>query len=408
MEVICGRIYRNGLTKACIGIEDGRIVKIKKNIDGKKKDYGDAIIFPAGIDVHVHFREPGYEYKEDFFTGSRASAMAGVTCILDMPNNKPAILKKRDFEEKIRRVKNKACIDYGMYAGIVGKEFDDMECIAYKIFLSRDNEIFCKIEKIKEILEKVKEKNKAIAIHAEVEACIKRGGARNLREHERNREINCEIEAVKKIIKANEKIKARVHICHITSSKSVDLIKDKINFGVTLHHILFSYESKFKYSAMGKVNPPLRSEEERRRLFEKLIKGEVPIMESDHAPHLLEEKEDFAVSPSGMPGVDALLPIMLYRAKKGEIDINLLQRMVCSNPAEFFRINKGRIEIGKDADFIVVDFRKENKIKAFSKCGWTAYEGMKCIYPEYVYLRGEKIVENGEFIGERGMGRMIK
>lgn len=406
MEVICGRIYRNGLTEACIGIEDGRIVQIKKIIEGRKKDYGDAIILPGGIDVHVHFREPGFEYKEDFFTGSRASAMAGVTCVFDMPNNNPAILNKKNFEEKVRRIKGKACVDYGLYAGI-GKEFEEIECIAYKIFLSRDNEIFCSIDELEKTLKEVKKTGKAIAIHAELEDCIRRGETRNLEEHDRSRNVVCEIEAVKKIIELNEKINAKIHMCHITSPKSVDLIKGKINFGVTLHHILFSYNSKFKLDAMGKVNPPLRSEEERKGLFGKVIKGEVPIMESDHAPHLIKEKEDFALSPSGMPGVDTLFPVMLYMAKREKINIDLIQKMICSTPAEFFGLNKGRIEVGRDADFIVVDFRKESRVKAFSKCGWSAYEGMKCIYPQHVYLRGEKIVEDGEFIGEKGMGKMI-
>lgn len=407
MEIICGRIYRNGLTKACIGIEDGKIVQIKKNIGGRKKDYGDSVILPAGIDVHVHFREPGFEYKEDFFTGSRASAMAGVTCVLDMPNNSPATLTKKDFNAKIKKIKDKACIDYGLYAGI-REEVKKMDCIAYKIFLSRDNEIFCSIDKLEKILKEVKKTGKTIAIHAEIEDCIERKKARNLVEHERNRNVICEIEAVKKVISANEKIGAKIHLCHITSSKSVDLIKDKINFGVTLHHILFSYNSKFKYPAMGKVNPPLRSEEERRKLFEKLTKGEVPIMESDHAPHLIKEKENFESSPSGMPEVDALFPVMLYMVKKKKIGIDLIQKMICSKPAEFFGLNKGSIEVGRDADFIVVDFRKESRVKAFSKCGWSAYEGMNCVYPEHVYLRGEKIVEGGEFIGEKGMGKMIK
>ncbi|RLF47009.1 MAG: dihydroorotase [Thermoplasmata archaeon] len=407
MDVICGRIYRDGLTEACIGIEDGRIVEIKKDLHGRKKDYGDAIIFPAAIDIHVHFREPGFEYKEDFFTGSKAAALSGVTCVLDMPNNKPAILTKNDFEAKVRKIKDKACIDYGLYAGIREKA-EKMDCIAYKTFLSKDNEIFCSPDKLEEILKEVKQTGKPLAVHAEMEECIEHEKAEDLRKHERNRRIECELEALKKIVSINEKIGVKLHICHITTANSVDLLKEKASFGVTPHHLLFSYESKFKNEAMGKVNPPLRSEEERKKLFKKFVNGEISILESDHAPHLLQEKENFATAPSGMPGVDALFPIMLYMVKEGKINTDLLYKMACENPAKFFGINKGSIEVGRDADFIVIDFKDVGKIKALSKCGWSSYEGMPCIYPKHVYLRGEKIVEDGEFIGEKGIGKMIK
>ena len=115
MEIICGRIYRNGIHKACIGIEDGKIVEVKKKIEGKTIDYGEKVIFPSGIDAHVHFREPGHEYKENFFTGSKAASLAGITCILDMPNNKPAIVTKKSFEDKHNKIKNYPicnCLNY--------------------------------------------------------------------------------------------------------------------------------------------------------------------------------------------------------------------------------------------------------------------------------------------------------
>ena len=401
MKIICGRIYKHGIKNACIGIENGKIACIKKNIEGKKIDYGDAIIFPSAIDIHVHFREPGEEYKEDFFTGTKAAALAGVTCIIDMPNNKPPILTKYFFNEKVKIVKNKACIDFGLYAGI-GNNVEEMNCIAYKIFLSKDNELY--FPDLRSALRKVKEIDKPLLIHAELEECIERKEARNLKEHEKNRNKECEIKAIKKIIDENKDIDAKLHICHVTTKDAIDLIGNKMSFGVTLHHLLFSYESKFKDEKMGKVNPPLRSEKERKKLYEYLIEGKIRILETDHAPHLLHEKDKFL----GIPGIDALFPIMLYMVKEGKISFDLLHKMVCKNPSNFLGINKGSFEIGKDADFVVIDFRKDNRIKALSKCGWSPYEGMPCIYPKDVYLRGEKIVENGEFIGSGGIGKMIE
>ncbi len=405
MQAVCGRVFVEGeIIEACLIIDDGKVVGIKKSFEGSKKDYGSNVIFPAAIDIHVHFREPGYEQKEDFFTGSRAAAIGGVTCVIDMPNNKPAIISQRTFAEKVRKIRDKACIDYGLYMGIKGKVEKCKDCIAYKVFLSGDNEIFCSIEELKNI---VKEIDKPLAIHAEEMECIKKGRALNLREHERNRGKECEIEAIKKVTEAINGMNARIHICHVTTPSSVDLLKGKTSFGVTLHHLLFSYDSHFLKEGLGKVNPPLRSERERAGLYEKFVRGEIPILESDHAPHTFEEKEEFEKAPSGMPGVDALLPVMLYKVKRGEMDLTLLHNVICSNPARFFGLNKGVFEAGKDADFIVIDFKESRKIRAMSKCGWSCYEGMEGIYPKHVYLRGKKIVDGYEFIGEGGMGKMI-
>ena len=401
--VVSGKIYNKGIKNACLLIEEGKIAGIKKYIKGRKVDYGDALIFPSAIDIHVHFREPGGG-AEDFFTGTRAASLAGVTCVFDMPNNEPAIYNRKSFEEKRRRVSKKACVDFALYGGIKGK-VNEMDCIAYKFFLSRDNELFC--EDIEKILFEVKKKNKIVAIHAESEECISRKKARNLIEHEKNRNLECELNAIKKIIELNEKIGAKIHICHVTSKKSIEIIKRRASFGVTLHHLLFSYENKFKKEAFGKVNPPLRSEIERKELFNEFKKGEIKIFESDHAPHLIEEKENFEDAPSGMPGVDAFMPILLYFAKKGVISFKIIEKSFCKNPAKLFGIRKGEIKVGNDADFLVIDLKKVKKIKPLSKCGWSAYEGMKCIYPMHVYLRGEKIVDNFEFVGEKGMGRAI-
>jgi len=407
MEYICGQIYDGKLRYACIGIEEGRIAKIKKVEKREAKDFGNALLLPAAIDIHVHFREPGQVYKEDFFTGSRAAAMAGVTCVMDMPNNKPAIISSETFNEKARDIEKKACVDYGLYAG-VRDEVYEANCIGYKTFLSADNEIFCSPDSIENLLREVKKKGKILAIHAEMEECIVREKTHNLREHEMKRKKECEIMGIKKVLKINEKIGAKLHFCHVTVKEAMDMIRNRASFGSTLHHLLFSLESDFAIEGMGKVNPPLREEKERKKIYEEFLKGKIPILESDHAPHLMEEKERFESAPSGVPGVDSTLPIILYMVREGDVKMETMLDMMCRNPAKLFGLNKGAIEEGKDADFIVVDFSQEQEIRPLSKCGWSPYEGMKCIYPQYVYLRGEMIVEDYRFVGKKGMGRMIK
>jgi len=405
VEVVEGKAFINGkIRKASIGIENGKIVAIKKILYGKTRSYR-GLIFPSGIDVHVHFREPGYEYKEDFFTGSRAAAQAGVTAIFDMPNNKPAIMNSETFREKIEKIRHKAWVDYGLYAG-VSKDMVKRANL-FKLYLSGDNEIFVDYDELPSLFKKIKERNAILAIHAEDKDCVNRAG-KNLKEYEKNSPIECEEKAVKRIIKANKDIKAKLHICHVTSKETAELLlKNKISFGVTLHHILFSHESQFKKIAMGKVNPPLRDERTRKKLFGMVMKGKIPIIESDHAPHSIEEKENFEIAPAGMPGVDALLPIMLYFVKKGMISLKNLYKMVAGEPAKLMEINKGAIAVGKDADFIVIDFKKVEKVKALSKCGWNAYEEMSAVYPIHVWMRGNEIVENGMPVGEP-MGERIK
>ena len=317
------------------------------------------------------------------------------------------VVTKDAFEEKAALVRDKACIDFGLYGGMAEK-FEDMPCIAYKTFLSKDNEIFCSSDRIEHVLRAVKGAEKPLVIHAELEECIERDTPKNLKEHERSRRAECEIAAVREVLKANGHIHAKIHFCHLTTPEAVEMAKGRASYGVTLHHLLFSCERSFTHEAWGKVNPPLRSERERKKLYEHFIHGEIPILESDHAPHTSEEKEDFEQAPSGMPGVDAMVPFMLYRVKRGDISLGTLFHMVCKNPAAFFGIPKGSIEVGKDADFMVIDFEKEQEIKPRSKCGWSPYKGWPCIYPSHVYLRGEKIVEEYEFVGGAGMGKMIQ
>ncbi len=399
MEIIEGNAFINGkIRNVSIGIEDGKIVAIKKFLYGKIRNYHGMLILPSAIDIHVHFRQPGYEYKEDFFTGSRAAMLAGVTCVADMPNNKPLIVSDDAFKEKLRKIKGKAWVDYALYAGVSENLVEDASL--YKAYLSRDNEIFVEYEELTEILKKLKKKNALLAVHAEDKNCIRRYG-KNLEEYEKNSPIKCEMKAVKKILEINEKIGAKLHICHVTSSSVAEiLLKDDISFGITLHHILFSYKSKFRKEAMGKVNPPLRSEEERKKLFTMVMKGKIPLLESDHAPHTIEEKENFEDARPGMPGVDALLPVMLYFVKSKKIKLKNLVRMVSESPAELIGVNKGSIAVGRDADFIIVDFRDVKKLRALSKCGWSCYEGMHAIYPRHVWMRGNIIIDDYEIVGE--------
>ena len=413
--VIEGKAFVNGrIQKCCIGIDEGKILSVKKILKGEKNlDFGDKLILPAGIDAHVHFRDPGQTHKEDFFTGTMSAAFGGISCILDMPNTVPPTTTIDALDEKIGIAKRKGVVDFGSYAEINKNAkqipFLSKKCIAFKLYLPELRDDL-------DILRKVPE-DKVIAVHAEDRKCIQKHGkkSKNLLDHSNSRPIECEIKGIKKVIGATKSLKNLLHICHCSSMEGIKLSKLKnrnqqISVGTTPHHLLLSTNSDFRGQSFGKVNPPLREEKDRAKLFDKMRDGEIDILESDHAPHLIEEKKkNFDDAPAGLPGVETMLPLFLFLVKKEWISLPRLVGMVSERPAEIFHIKKGKISQGRDADLLVTDF-KERKIKSkdmHSKCGWTPFEGMEAIFPTNLFLRGERIIEDREFVGEKGYGKFI-
>jgi dihydroorotase len=201
----------------------------------------------------------------------------------------------------------------------------------------------------------------------------------------------------------------KVHICHVSSAEGAALVsKSSFTSEVTPHHLFFNIGADL--GAKGKVNPPLRQEKDQDALWNALKSGAIDIMASDHAPHTLEEKEVFENAPSGMPGVETMLPLMLWRVKHNRFDLSRLVNAISERPAEIFGLKKGKIKAGYDADLIMVDMRKETEIsedELHSKCGWSAYDGLSVVFPKYTYLRGEIVIEDWELTGEAGVGRMV-
>ena len=382
---------RGELIELCIEIDDyGKINKIKKSMDKCEKI--DGVILPGGIDLHVHFREPGYEKKEDFYTGSMSAAFGGITFVADMPNNQPRIDSKEIWEEKREIVKNKANVDYTLFAMLTSENGDFKVPAPYKWYMYEEN-----IEK-----EKIS-KDIFITVHSEMKECI--SSANSLRDYDFARPESCERKAIRKLGEYERKF----HIAHISSIDSVELCKI---FGftceVTPHHLFLHRDMNL--GAWGKVNPPLRAKCQSDRLWDALLDGRIDIVASDHAPHTVEEKErKFEEAPPGIPEVETYLPIFMYLVKAGRISLKRAVEVLMNRPGEILGVKKGKIEEGYDADFIALDFGDVKKIdakKLHYKCGWTPYEGFYGIFPHTVIIRGEKIIEDGELAGER-MGKFI-
>jgi dihydroorotase len=416
-----GKLFSNGkLENCCIGIKDGKISKIKKILKSDDhKNFGNNLILPAGIDMHVHFRDPGMTYKEDFSTGSKAAAFGGVTCFFDMPNTIPLTTTKQNLFKKIRIGEKKSFVDFGLYSGLTNNNLDkisEMEkyCNGFKLYMAESTNSMNFSKNNLKLLKNIDFNNKPILIHAEDQECFNnRFKEKNLIDHNKSRSSICETKAIDNIISIFRDSDLRIHVCHISSSNRIDEIRNchNITCGITPHHLFLNVESKEKNQSLYKVNPPVRENFEREILFKYVQENKIDVIESDHAPHTLDEKNvNFDEAPSGIPGVETMIPIFLFLVKKGIISVSQFLKLFCEKPSEILDIPKGKIEVGRDADFIIVDLKKSTKINSDNlhyKCGWTPFENFQAIFPKHVFLRGEHLICDGELITDKSFGKFI-
>ena len=419
-----GRIYARGeFRDCCIGISDGRITKIKKILKSENHiRFRNVIIIPAGIDIHVHFRDPGMTQKEDFKSGSLSAAFGGISCVFDMPNTNPQTVNVSSLEEKIDIARKKSYVDFGIYCGVNNNNIEKLQefgkiCDAYKIFLGESTNSFLLDEKnLPLVFKNTLHTKKPVMIHAEDGSCIRNHKIveKNLIDHNNARPPECETSAVKSVLEFSKDIQPKIHFCHISTIDGLELIKktsNNISCGVTPHHSLLSidnFKNELKSQQFYKVNPPLRKSEYSDYLLRNIIDGCVDVIESDHAPHKIHEKNQFfGDAPSGVPGVETIFPLFLYLASQNKITFQRLISLFCSKPADIMNIKKGKIAEGYDADFIVVDYKKIKTIRSdelHSKCGWTPFEGWRGIFPSDVFIRGSSIIRDNELVSSPGFG----
>jgi len=412
--VVEGRAYIRGkLTSCCIGIDGGRIRAIKKLLKGDEHlDFGDMLVLPAAIDSHVHFRDPGLTKKEDFSTGTISAAFGGVSCVLDMPNTIPPTLTPRSLADKVDAIARKAWVDYGLMGGCSPQADPtaiSKAVIAYKLYMASTtgNLLVASDADISRILSSISVTGKVLCVHAEDESMVRNIQEKTLDDHDKNRPGVAESSAIMRLSKLPGA--DRIHICHVASNEAISVLEGMpFTKEVTPHNLLLDKDSKLK--SYGKVNPPLRDRSEREAVFKAFQEGKIDVLASDHAPHTIEEKEqEFSEAPSGVPGVETSLPLMLALVKKGRLGLDVLLRAACERPAEIFGVNKGKIEVGRDADLIIVDGTSMRKIATrnlHSKCGWTPFDGWDAIFPHATFVRGVKVVEENGLVGER-IGRDV-
>jgi dihydroorotase len=419
-----GKLYHNGaFEQGCLAIEQGRIVAIKKILKTDNHlNVGNNLILPAGIDLHVHFRDPGFTNKEDFSTGSAAAAFGGISCVFDMPNTQPQTTNILALKEKTQLATEKSYVDFGLYAAVNDENIGRIEeislyCNGFKIFLgSSTNSLQLNMQHLRVALQETNRTKKITLIHAEDQHCLKthEGQENNLVDHLRCRSAECEETAIRAVLNNTTGLSSPIHICHLSSCEGFEILRKKprhVSVGVTPHHLFFDVHNLNAKQTLYKVNPPIRSSFDRDTLWYGVNNALIDIIESDHAPHTAEEKNvEFNRAPSGLPGVETMYPLLLNAVKKEQITLSNLLSLLCERPAQLLSLPKGKMEVGRDADFIVVDLKKTRAIASenlHSKCGWTPFEGFQGVFPSMMFIRGEKIIDDSQMFGKKGFGKRV-
>src|SRR6056297_1213021 len=387
-------------------------------------DATDKLLLPGAIDAHVHFREPGYSHKETWDTATKSAAAGGVTTVVDMPNTEPPTTSGTNFEVKAEYAEA-ARVDYGINGGVTGdwdpeSLFDQPLCALGEVFLADSTgDMGVAIELFTDATQRAADNGVTVTVHAEDETLFDEstreadaggvGREANAELWSAYRTAEAEATMIERATEVGRETGATIHIAHTSTPEGIDAaVAGEATCEVCPHHLYLSTDDLDDLGTYGRMNPPLRSEERREAVFERVADGTVDIVATDHAPHTREEKETgLWDAPSGVPGVETMLPLPLESARKGELSYERVVDLVAHNPADIFYLaSKGRIEPGYDADLVVVDPGNPQEIRSddiHSKSGWTPFEGRHGVFPELTLLRGEVVYERTP-AGDRGRG----
>ncbi len=418
-----GTVVLPGQTvQADIGVRGGSIAGIGR-LSGSAAETIDCRglhILPGVIDTQVHFREPGAEHKEDLATGTMAAALGGVTTIFEMPNTTPLTVTPEAMADKMNRAAGRAHVDYAFYFGGTAEnaarlaEWENLPGVCgVKIFMgsSTGSLLSAKDEEVESVLANGR---RVVAVHAEDEMIMTEnkktilGDSHDVGLHPAWRSVESSVSAVSRLIRLARKTGRRVHVLHITCAEELNVLarnRDIATVEVLPNHLsLHAPECYERLGTHAQQNPPIREKAHQDALWRAIADGLVDIIGSDHAPHTLEEKaKPYPASPSGTPGVQTLVPVMLNHVHEGRLTLERFVDLVCEGPLRVHQIaGKGRIARGYDADFTIVDLKKQNTItnaQQKSRSGWTPFDGMKVTgWPVMTVIRGQTVMREGSLI----------
>ncbi len=416
-------VSHDGLGRADIAVREGRIVGIRDfaRADAAQViDAGGLHVLPGVIDTQVHFREPGNEHKENLESGTRAAILGGVCAVFEMPNTAPPTTGAEALADKLERAAGRAWCDHAFYLGADGKNTAELRTLerlpgvcGVKLFMGSSTGTLLVAEDA-EIARVLQSGVRPVAVHAEDEARLvaRRGiaiDAGDVRVHPLWRDEATALGAVQRLMALARAAGRRVHVLHVTTAEEITFLarfKDLATVEVTPQHLTLAAPDCYdRLGTRAQMNPPIRVAAHREGLWRGVREGVVDIIGSDHAPHSLEEKAaPYPDSPSGMPGVQTLVPLMLDHVNAGRLSLNRLMDLVCAGPARIFGIaGKGRIAVGYDGDLTIVDLKARREISdswIASRCGWTPFAGTTvCGWPVATVIRGTVVMREDEVQG---------
>ena len=371
-------------------------------------------LLPGVIDPQVHFREPGLEHKEDLFTASCACAKGGVTSFLEMPNTRPLTTTQAALDDKLSRAAEKCLVNYGFFIGATAETLPDLLSAnptpGIKVFMgSMHGQLLVDGEATLEAI--FATGDRLIAVHAEDQARINQrrqefAGINDVAVHSQIQDNQAALLATQLALKLSNKYQRRLHILHLSTGDEAELLRQEkpswVTAEVTPQHLLLNTSAYEKIGSLAQMNPPLRAPRDNEILWQALLDGVIDFIATDHAPHTLAEKaQDYPNTPSGMPGVETSLPLMLTQSVQGRCTVAQVANWMSAAVAKAYKIpNKGKIAPGFDADLVLVDldnYRLVVREEMVTKCGWSPFEGWNLTgWPVVTVVGGKVVFENGK------------
>lgn len=403
-----------------IGVKDGRIAamgELGQASAGERIDCTGLHVLPGVVDSQVHFREPGMEHKEDLETGSRAAVLGGVTTVFEMPNTDPLTTSESALADKVRRATGRMHCDFAFWVGgtrdnaaYVGELERLPGAAGIKVFMGSSTGSLL-VEDDEGVASILRNTRRRAAFHSEDEFRLRaRLGERvedDPSSHPVWRDEIAALDCTQRLVRLARQARARIHVLHVSTAEEIDFLeghKDVATCEATPHHLTFTAEDYARLGTLLQMNPPVRAARHRTGIWRGVEQGIVDVLGSDHAPHTLAEKaRTYPASPSGMTGVQTLVPVMLDHVNAGRLTIERFVDLTSHGPQRIFGMaRKGRIAAGYDADFTIVDLKRRETITNAgqgSRAGWTPHDGRSVTgWPVGTIIRGRRVMWEGEIV----------
>ena len=432
--LLCGGtvLTPNGAERIDIACVQGRIMALGDLRPGWSADcvldLTGLHVLPGVIDSQVHFREPGLEHKENLEAGTRGAVLGGVTAVFEMPNTHPLTLGATDLQAKLDAAQGRSWCDHAFYIGgsaLNAESLHELEqlpgCAGIKVFMgsSFGDLLADEDDVLRRIL---RHGHRRMAVHAEDEARLRERkhialDSGDVRQHPVWRDVESALKATQRIVRLAADVNRRLHVLHVSTAEEMQFLaahKHRVTVEVTPHHLsLQAPECYERLGSLAQMNPPVREQAHQDALWQAIRSGVVDVIGSDHAPHtLLEKSQAYPASPSGMTGVQTLLPVMLNHVHAGRLSLQRLVDLTSAGPARIFGLEgKGRIAVGFDADFSIVDLKARRRIRndwIASVSGWSPYDGMPVVgWPIHTIVHGHCVVRDEALAGQ-AQGRPLR